>query len=199
MLGVEDEVFRIVRGLWRLGARCEVQPLDAGPLEAAPWQHCVGPTHAGSVPPDFTVQLRLRGTSDVVRGKESLTLQERREGSPVPSAAGQRRLIPGRIAPMAARTRSASPNTLSTPGAIDARLSELDQPPFTYEVRAVSDQGIEVMERAIKENGLRDGGRDFTDCLRLFEFFDDKLLRRLPVRHSGQGLPRGAMEALVKQ
>lgn len=203
MLGVADEVFRIVRGLWRLGGRCEVQPLDAGPPEAAPWQHCVGPAHLGICPPDFAVLLRFRGTSDVTGGKELTAPRERREPSPGPTAsqggnqtAGQRRLGQGRTTPMAAAARSASPNTSAAPCALD--LAELDCPLFTYEVRAVSDQGMEVMDRATKDHGLREGGRDFDDCRRLFEFFD-KLFRRLPIRHSGHGFPRGALDALVEQ
>jgi len=164
--GLADEALKVACGLWRLGARCEVRQADAGPLDTrSVLEHFGGDALVGPVLPDFIVTLRWMPR-------------------PPPNPGGAHVCSPRSSAACSAYAPGGAGNGINNASAEDDST-----PVVRYFVKALSESGIEAMERATK-----DGTRDFDERSKVFEFFE-KLARRIPVKHMTSTLPRG-LEAL---
>uniref|UniRef100_A0A7S4SMS6 non-specific serine/threonine protein kinase n=1 Tax=Alexandrium monilatum TaxID=311494 RepID=A0A7S4SMS6_9DINO len=175
------EATRVARGFWRLGLRCDVQPADAGSLDARllveSHQQLEAPLQ--TVWPDFVVTFkRYPGTEGNGAGQELPSVETGSAAKKAAgSAAGARGGGGGRF------SASSAPAQSQSQAAGEAGSTEI----VRYFVRGVSEHGNELLERATKDAGGRDG-HQFDERQRLFDFFE-RLSRRAVSRHFTLTLP----------
>eukprot|EP00928_Gymnodinium_smaydae_P082503 TRINITY_DN65841_c0_g1_i2.p1 TRINITY_DN65841_c0_g1~~TRINITY_DN65841_c0_g1_i2.p1 ORF type:complete len:340 (-),score=30.10 TRINITY_DN65841_c0_g1_i2:175-1194(-) len=189
--GLFEEVLALSSGLWRLGARCEVH---ATPIDAAGVTQIQHGTSEGSFRPDFLLLVQQHGGRQDASGSGVASHGRDREDHMNfggESGASAFSFAPGKR--NGAASAEVSGKASASPAVDERRSLSPTSSRIVYEVRAVSDQAIEAMQRAKKDHAPV----DFDERRKVYEFFE-KLARRAVHRPLGQLIPRGALEALMQ-
>jgi len=158
LLQISYEALQVAGGLWKVGASCQLWPPGAGGIDARVVSEAQKSFaqyglqgFAGLAPPDFIVT--------IMENKE--TVEEPQTQSDCNEKQKQK---PG-------ESNKKKPKNGDEDGTKKAQKSEIR---FRFQLRAISDQGHEVMDRPAKETGRK----AFEDRAKLLDF-----LERLAQRH----------------